>query len=312
MLSILIPTYNYNAYPLVSEIHNQATGTQIPFEIICIDDASKLHFSENEKINHLKDSEYELLEKNIGRSKIRNLLAQKANYEWLLFLDVDVFPKNKDFIARYIPFLNDEIKIVNGGMLYQTEKPEKSKVFRWVYGKNRESVPVEVRQQNPYLSFLTLNFLIHKSVFSTVAFNESIPNLRHEDTLFSYDLMKNKITIVNIDNPIYHLGLDNFEIAIKKENESLIALKHLIDNNLLDTDYIKIAKVFSMIKNLKLTLFIAFFYKMTRLLLLKNLAGNNPSLFLFDLYRLGHLCSIEKDSNSNKGSVSNLQQQSLN
>lgn len=294
MLSILIPTYNYNAYPLVSEIHNQATGTRIPFEIICIDDASNFHFSENEKINHLKDSEYELLKKNIGRSKIRNLLAQKANYEWLLFLDVDVFPKNKDFIARYIPFLNDEIKIVNGGMLYQTEKPEKNKVFRWVYGKNRESVTVEVRQQNPYLTFLTLNFLIHKSVFSTVAFNESIPNLRHEDTLFSYDLMKSKITIVNIDNPIYHLGLDNFDIAIKKENESLTALKHLLDKQLLEPDYIKLSKVFTAIKKLKLTLFFSLFHKMTRWIILQNLKSNNPSLFLFDLYRLGYFCTLKQ------------------
>ena len=132
MLSILIPSYNYNALSLVSEIHNQAKRTEIPFEIICLDDASTNLFSENEKINHLANCNYEMLKQNIGRSKIRNLLAHKAQYDWLLFLDVDVFPKDEDFIDRYVPFLNDEIKIVNGGILYQSKKPEKSKVLRWV------------------------------------------------------------------------------------------------------------------------------------------------------------------------------------
>ena len=293
MLSILIPSYNYNALSLVSEIHNQAKRTEIPFEIICLDDASTNLFSENEKINHLANCNYEMLKQNIGRSKIRNLLAHKAQYDWLLFLDVDVFPKDEDFIDRYVPFLNDEIKIVNGGILYQSEKPEKSKVLRWVYGKNRESIHFTERQKNPYLSFLSLNFLIHKSFFSKVSFNESLPNLRHEDTLFSYDLMQKKITIEHINNPIYHLGLDHFEVAIKKEKESLIALKNLIDNNLLDPNYIKIAKVFEIIKTLKLVFIFNFFYKMTRSIILKNLSSNKPILFLFDLYRLGYLSSLQ-------------------
>ena len=178
MLSILIPIYNYNVYPLVSEIHEQAKATGIDFEIICIDDTSNTIFSENEKINTLSNSCYELLKANIGRSKIRNLLAQKAKYDWLLFLDADVFPKNKNFISEYIRYINTEEKMVNGGLLYQEKKPEESKLLRWVYGKNREALDCKTRIKNPYLSALTLNFLISKSVFSKVSFNEKIPNLR--------------------------------------------------------------------------------------------------------------------------------------
>jgi glycosyltransferase involved in cell wall biosynthesis len=40
MLSILIPIYNYNAYPLVKELHSQCLEATIDFEIFCIDDAS--------------------------------------------------------------------------------------------------------------------------------------------------------------------------------------------------------------------------------------------------------------------------------
>ncbi|KAB1158023.1 glycosyltransferase family 2 protein [Flavobacterium luteum] len=293
MLSILIPTYNYKILPLVSEIHKQASSAKIEFEIICIDDASPSFVTENEIINSLINSRYEVLDSNIGRSKIRNLLAKKARYDWLLFLDADVLPINKYYISEYIKHIDIEEKVVYGGILYQKEEPEKSKILRWTYGKSREALTCEIRNKNPYLSFLTLNFLIRKSVFEKVAFNETIPNLRHEDTLFSYNLMQKKIKIEHINNPVYHLGLDNFNIAIKKEHEALLALKHLIDHQLIEADYLRISKLMSKIKDFKLLFAISFFFKKAQLSLLKNLSGKSPSLFIYDLYRLGYLCNLE-------------------
>lgn len=293
MLSILIPTYNHSILKLVSILHNQIEKSGIEFEIICLDDASETFFLENDKIIDLQNSSYKILETNIGRSKIRNLLAKKAKYDWLLFLDADVVPKNENFISEYIKHINNEQKIVYGGILYQEERPAKEKLLRWIYGKNREALPFETRKKNPYLSFLTLNFLIRKSIFEKVSFNENIPNLRHEDTLFSYNLMQKKIKIEHINNPVYHLGLDDFDSAIKKENESLLALKHLLDNQLLSSDYVRLSKLVAKIKNLKLLFAFSLLYKITRFAFLKNLSSNNPSLFLFDLYRLGYLCHLE-------------------
>ena len=40
MISILIPCFDYNAYPLVSVLEKQALMLKIDFEIICIDDGS--------------------------------------------------------------------------------------------------------------------------------------------------------------------------------------------------------------------------------------------------------------------------------
>ena len=89
MLSILIPTYNYNIFPLVTELVNQAKVLKIEFEIITIDDGSNQFQIENHKINHLENCSYTVLSNNIGRSSIRNLLAKKAKFKWLLFLDAD-------------------------------------------------------------------------------------------------------------------------------------------------------------------------------------------------------------------------------
>ena len=87
MLSILIPTYNYNTFPLVEELKNQAIATGITFEIIVFDDGStdEISLKENSNINTLDNCFFKISNKNIGRSAIRNLLAKTAKFENLLF-----------------------------------------------------------------------------------------------------------------------------------------------------------------------------------------------------------------------------------
>jgi len=292
MLSILIPTYNYNVVPLVLELQKECLECDINFEILVFDDGSKLFLVENKQINSLENCRFEVIEKNIGRSAIRNLLAEKAKFNSLLFLDADTIPIHNHFIKIYIAQINEDEKVVYGGIEYQKEKPKKSKILRWKYGNSREALSVEKRQENPYLSLLTLNFLIHKNIFKKVSFNETIPNLRHEDTLFSYNLKQQKVTIIHIYNAVYHLGLDDFEIAIKKENESILGLKYLTDHELLPTDYVRLSKIATKIKKIKLNFAFALFYKTTKPFFLKNMSSSNPSLFIFDLYRLGNLCNL--------------------
>ena len=292
MLSILIPTYHYNVVSLVLELQKQCLECKINFEILAFDDGSKLFFDENQKINSLENCRFEVLEKNIGRSAIRNILAKKAKFNSLIFVDADTIPIHDHFIKNYIVQINEDEKVVYGGIEYQKPKPKKNQILRWKYGSSREALSVEKRQENPYLSLLTLNFLIHKNIFEKVSFNETIPNLRHEDTLFSYNLMEQKIKITHIDNPVFHLGIDDFEVAIKKENESILGLKYLIDHELLPTDYVRLSKIAAKIDKLKLNLVFAFLYIITRFIFLKNLSSNNPSLFIFDLYRLGNLCKL--------------------
>lgn len=292
MLSILIPTYNYNVFELAKVLNKQAIDSKIEFEIIVLDDGSIKFHDENNKINELEFCSYEILENNMGRSAIRNFLAKKANFDNLLFLDSDTFPIDTNFITNYCSQINKGYEIIYGGIKYQNEKPKKTQLFRWKYGIKREAISVEIRKKNPYLRLLTLNFMIKKAVFKKVIFNESIPNLRHEDTLFSYNLKQQKILVEHIENPIYHLGLDEFEIAIKKENESLIALKFLIENQLIPSDYISLSKLFYRLKKMKLLIVLKVFYKITKPFFLKNLASKNPSLFIFDIYRLGYLGSL--------------------
>jgi hypothetical protein len=292
MLSILIPTYNYNCYSLVEELKTQADKLNIEYEIIVQDDFSTLYFDENSKINSLEKCRFVVNTQNLGRAKNRNKLVENAKYFNLLFLDSDTFPTSSRYISNYLNEIKKDYKVVYGGICYQTEPPKKELMLRWKYGIQREALKVEQRNKNKYLSFLTLNFLIHKSVFESIKFNEDIPNLRHEDTLFSYNLMLAKIPIAHIDNTILHKGLDPFEIAINKEHESLVALKNLLDSNLISKDYLKIATLYNTLKQLKVKSLFAFCYNVFKKYFIKNLSSSNPSLFVFDLYRIFYLCKL--------------------
>lgn len=295
MLSVLIPTYDYGISTLVEEIHSQLIKTNYVFEILCLDDHSTdlETIKQNERINSFSNASYTVLPKNIGRSRIRNLLAQKATYNWLLFLDADVIPVEKDFITKYVETISAEKEVIYGGILYQEEKPKHENVLRWVYGKEREALTVKQRQEASYLRFLTLSFLIKKDVFQKVKFNEDIPNARHEDTLFANDLKQAEVHLTHIHNPVYHLGLDTSADFIRKSMESVEVLILFLKNDLIEHDDILITKIFARVKKFRLHPVLSILYKWFGKRFEKNLLSNNPSMFIFDFYRLTYLCYLD-------------------
>jgi hypothetical protein len=293
MLSILIPTYNYNAFPLVLELHQQCMDSNLSFEILCFDDASVIILPENHQINSLEYCRYEVLDKNIGRSAIRNVLAKKAKFDNLLFLDSDTIPVHSNFISNYIFQINKGENVVYGGIRYQKEKPDNTQLLRWVYGNSREALSVEKRIQNPHLSFLSLNFLIKKEILNQVKFNESIPNLRHEDSLFSFELKKENIQPTHIENPVYHLGIENSTVFIQKSEESVVGLHHLITSNLIDSHYLRISQYHRFLKKTRLDYFFSKCFNLAKPILRNHLTSKNPSLYIFDLYRLGYYCTLK-------------------
>jgi len=294
MLSILIPTYNYNVFPLVKEVSEECIAEKISFEIIVLDDASQNFHTENNEINNLDNCSYSILNQNIGRSAIRNLLSTKASFDNLLFLDADVRIISNQFIKKYVSFIksNSNYGVVYGGIVYQENKPNDNQLLRWIYGNEREALSAEKRNENVYISFLTLNFLIKKEVFQTVRFNEDIPNLRYEDLLFSFDLKTNRIPLQHINNQVVHNGIETSEVFMQKTNDSLKGLKFLLSKNYLPADYAKISNVFNLLYQTKLLFLINFIYKMRKNSFEKNLLSNKPSLFIYDIYRLGYFSQL--------------------
>jgi glycosyltransferase involved in cell wall biosynthesis len=102
----------------------------LEFEIICIDDCSTLHQQENQAISSIEKCSFRFINENIGRSKIRNLLAAKASYKWLLFLDCDIYPEKSLFISNYANQIKQsQSEAIYGGLQYQNIQPKMIKCF---------------------------------------------------------------------------------------------------------------------------------------------------------------------------------------
>jgi len=293
MLSILIPIYNYDAFPLVKELHIQCLEAKIDFEILCIDDASQEYQSNNSQIQFLSNSIYNELPKNIGRSSIRNLLASKSKKDWLLFLDCDTFPESSDFISNYIY----QIKLATkkaffGGLLYAKEKPTNEQLLRWVFGKSREAIPLSERKKNPYKSTFVSNFLIQKSVFETIFFDEKIDSYGYEDYSFITALTHQNIAIEQIENSVFHLNLETSKVFLSKTKIALQTLLSLSKDNPTITKQSKITQLYKILCFFKMAYIVSKLFQRLQFKLEENLTSKKPSLIAFDIYKIGYFCSL--------------------
>jgi glycosyltransferase involved in cell wall biosynthesis len=302
MLSILIPVFNFNIVPLITELHRQATKANIPFEIIVLDDcSSELLRGQNRDVNRLSGVRFYELDKNIGRSRIRNRLAEMAVYNSLLFMDCDSEVPTDKYIENYLPFCNMEM-VVCGGRAYRPEPPEEPEyLLRWLYGISKEQIPEMIRNLNPYRSFMTNNFLIAKSIILKIQFDESIVQYGHEDTLFGLELKKRGILVKHIKNPLIHVGLEISREFLRKTAEgveNLLTLLHDGKIHLEDIKDIRLLKAYEFIKKFRLVRLYRSFYGFISSTVMRNLLGSNPSIFTFDLYKLSLISQAVKKKKS--------------
>lgn len=297
MLSILIPTYNYKTIDLVKELNKQLIIESIDFEIIVGDDKSTNIeiIDQNNVINQIDKCYYYINEENLGRGGNLNLLVKKSKYSWVLFLDCDVFPNDVNFIKIYLDCIKlNKYKIHFGGLIYDSKKPDNSEMLRWIYGNKRESIALEKRKLKPYETTLTSNILIKKEVLEIFPFHSEIKNYGFEDLVFILELKKNKIEINHLENPVFHLNLEKSIVFITKFQSSLANLKYLTDNKIINNQDSRFSNLYSKLEKLKLTSMVAFSFSILKSSYLKNLTSKKPSIFIFDVYRIGYYCTLFK------------------
>ena len=293
MLSILIPTFNYDTFPLVENLWNQIIVEKIPFEILVLDDGSTSFLIENEQINSLENCNFIKNSNNLGRTQTRNLLAKSAKYDWLLFLDSDVIPVNLNFISEYIHYLKKEYDVILGGIKYEKNHQDNSKILRYKYGKSREEIAAKIRNKNPYSAILSGNILIKKNIFLLCNFTNH-ENLYGMDNYFAYQLFLHKFSVYHIENTVYHIGLEDNEVFLEKSLLSVYNRKQLFEKIEGFETLNPILKKYKIINYWHLNILVSYIFKKSKRFLKKNILGNNPNLLIFDLYRLGYLCSLKK------------------
>ncbi len=289
------------------------------FEIIFADDGSAdaTARQRNAIIAQLPYCQYIERPKNVGRSAIRNFLAHTAHYSHLIFLDGDVAIKCGNFVQTYLAHRNDADVIIGTlhfsrmqvacdtaediiGHTKRAKEETKKTTEPVLYDDNLKyryeqqflaKHPVKKRMQQPYASFRTTNFMVRRDLLLAYPFDETFHEYGYEDTLFGKQLKEHGATLIHLDNAATIADYEDNATFVAKTEESLRTLAahaHQLQG------YSTLLHTANKLKCLHLQSLIAFVFKLFKGLLHKNLCSNSPSVFLFNVYKLGYYVSLTR------------------
>lgn len=331
-LSILIPTYDFVCYPLVLALHGQAEALGIDYEILVAEDGSKQQdrVVANLKINELPHCRHLRRTENAGRAAIRNILADEARGEWLLFLDSDAKVEKADFLAAYLAAANEgspepsdeqeepdskqekpreeqekprdeqaeravprrsNAPVIVGGLYHAPACADPTRALRFRYEREADkSRGAAQRNLKPYMEFSTFNFMIRSDIFRALRFDEQCREYGYEDALFGLALQRRDIPILHIDNALLHTGLDTNAQFLGKTEAALRTLAALAPEL---RECSRVHRLFARLKRYALAPLLRAAYRLCGKPLRRRLEKSaRPSLRLFALYKLIYYASL--------------------
>ncbi len=232
MISICIPVYNFNVVRTVQSLLAQADRHGVDIEVIVFDDCSQSFYVEvNSVLAEESRVSYLPLVENIGRSKIRNRMADLAKGEWVLFMDCDMEPGDVAYLQRYAQQMRGDADVVCGG-LYFGERPEdRLFLLRWRSDILKNRTWARLLKRNVPTPISTGNFMIRRELYQRVRFSENLSGYGQEDQLFGLELSRTESRVLWIDNPTRHLGSEANAEYIAKIQESLVNLARVWNAN---------------------------------------------------------------------------------
>ncbi len=198
--TIAIPTYNGEQYlrELLTAVFSQVFSE--PYEVLVIDSGSKDRTLEiiadfpKVRLHSIPNSEF-------GHGRTRNLAAQMASGEFMVYLSHDAVPSHDRWLEYMLePFaLNDKVACVFGKQIPRahsdaTTKREVSSVFNSLgpdhsISINRKGSLLSGKEYGPFLTFFSdvnsavrRDFLLHEIPYRDVAYSED--QLLGKDVLF--------------------------------------------------------------------------------------------------------------------------------
>ena len=289
-LSILIPIYNASCVRLVKTLDEQARRLGISYEIIVADDSSPKRelTAPNEAIGQMEHCRYIVKEVNTGSASNRNFLARQAQYGWLLYVDCDLEISRDDFLGRYLSVMDEGV--VSGGICIGGDPVELRHSLRYLYEKREEpNHTADHRQQRPYQSFRSCNFMVSREVMLRCPFDERFLRSGYEDVLLGKELKRQGVSITHIDNPVLMTDYEDNASYVVKIERSLETL-HQFRNEL--RGYSRLQTLAEGIHVGAVRWLLKAGFKLTAPMMRHNLSGRHPILKLFDLYRTGYYLSI--------------------
>ncbi len=218
LISVIIPVYNAEKYikECLSSIIDQ---TYKNLEIICVDDGSTDHSLELLEFYRKKDSRIKIYKQdNKGPAAARNLALEKANGDYISFVDADdTLEYNAYEVLIALSWQNDWDMIIFSGNVMGEQNDYISQKITQTYREYRDINHHKlIFQENGAKPFLWLHFikrdLLEKPV--KLRFDESL-NLG-EDQIFQFGYVPRAKNVLVIEDKFY-----NYRIT---QNASLMQL----------------------------------------------------------------------------------------
>lgn len=293
-LSILIPTYNTVIDQLVAQLHTQCCNSTLQqWEIIVIDDASTDSEVQNcnSAIQQLTDTTYIQNYHNRGRSAIRNQLAQKAQFPWLLFIDADMLIPSPNYINNFIQaaITHPNAQVFCG---HYSLKTPSIKTLRYLYEQdNLRHHNLCWRQKHPYRAFKACNTLIKRQLILQHPFASTIQAYGYEDLLLGELFLHDNIQILHINNPVLFHRFEDNATFLNKTDQSL---RILADSR---PHLSKLYNIALHLQRFNLDSIVLRYFKQRKNKWIKKLQGPEPNIYLFQAYKLATFLQILKNSN---------------
>ena len=291
MLSVLIPTYNYDCRQLVKDLCRQGEALDEPFEIIVADDASTDVAARSDLRVLAGEAHVRLVENalNVGRARIRNQLADLAQGDWLLFVDCDASVP-ADFSLRTYLDATRQADVVCGGLRHPNVNPNPAATLRYRYERRADRRrAARYRNMSPYMDLTTFSLLVRRDVFLQIRFDDVCTDYGYEDVLFGVALQERGVSILHIDNPLVHMGLESNDVFLAKSETAMRTL-HQLDGR--TKGAARIDNAARRLHRLHLDGLCRWLFRLGRTALRRNLLSRHPSLFCFSCYKLGYYLSL--------------------
>ena len=284
-LSVLIPTFDYDARRLVADLQSLAVREGVEAEILVGDDASPSGAAWLTAVESLPAVRVIRYANNAGRAAHRNRMAEEAQGQWLLFVDCDA-KVEADFSLKNYLVAAAQAPVVCGGLRTPAVNPNPEATLRYAYERaaDRHRSATE-RRLKPYAHLSTFNLLVRRDVFLQVLFDEQCKDYGYEDALFGVELQRRHIPIAHIDNALLHMGLEPNDVYLAKSETALRTLKGLQGRM---GGHSAVETAANRLRRWHLSGAVRLFYKLFHRPMRRNLLGPRPCLTLFKLYKLGY------------------------
>jgi glycosyltransferase involved in cell wall biosynthesis len=225
VLSVLIPYYRDDPCELIRALDREAPRLGGSVEVVLLDDGSGdeelARRVENQVAAGRLAARIVQLRNNEGRAKGRNRLTDHARGSSFLFLDADMRPDDDRFLGVWADLvaLKDPAVAFGGFSLTQSPKHRKFDVHRRMAAK-AECVPFFRRALTPEKYVYTSNLLVRRDAFISEGFDDAFTGWGWEDVEWAMRMVR-RYTVVHVDNPASHLGLDTTVALARKYEQSV-------------------------------------------------------------------------------------------